>query len=107
MGSASQPQHVSKAVAELIAQRGWARVRADAQLADIWNDICGELIGTQTRVLGVRNGVLQVGVVSAALLSELASFHKDSLLQSLRERYPKLNIHEIKFRLKGEMIRNR
>ena len=107
MSSASQPQHLSKALAELIAQRGWARVRANAQLDDIWNDVCGELIGTQTRVIKVRNGVLHVGVVSAALLSELASFHKDSLLQSLRERYPKLNIHEIKFRLKGEMSRNR
>ncbi len=103
MSSASQPQHLSKVVSELIARRGLARVRGDAQLREAWNDVAGDKIAAQTIVMGVRNGILQIGVPNAALLSELASFQKFSLLQSLRERYSELNVRKLKFRLKGQM----
>ena len=36
MGAASEPQHVSRALSELIALRGLARFRGEAELAALW-----------------------------------------------------------------------
>lgn len=102
MSSASQPQHLSKALSELIIRRGLARTRGDAQLRDAWIEIAGQRIAQQTKVLGLRNGVLQVGVFNSAMLSELAAFHKVSLLRSLRECHSHFKVRELKFRLKRE-----
>jgi hypothetical protein len=41
-------------------------------------------------------------VASAALMYELDSFHKSSLLEALREQ-PGLEINRLKFRLKGSL----
>lgn len=103
MGAASEPQHVSRALSELIALRGLARFRGEAELANIWNELAGSAIAAQTRVLGIRRNVLNVGVSNSALLSELASFYRTELLQKLQERWPELQIKELKFRLDGRL----
>ena len=103
MTAASEPQHVSRALSDLIALRGFARVRGDAQLSALWNEVAGTVIGEQTKVLGIRRGVLRVGVSNAPLLSELASFHLTTLLQSLQDRRPDLQIKNVKFRLNGHL----
>lgn len=102
MDSASEPQHLSKALAELIALRGLARVRGDEQLKSIWKEIAGERIGSHTRVLNVRRGVLEIAVNNAALLNELVAFHKLSLLSALKRQHGELKIRDLKFRLKGD-----
>jgi hypothetical protein len=53
-------------------------------------------------VIGLRNGVLQIGVANAALLSELASFHRHSLLKELQSRANHGHIRGLKFRLRGK-----
>ena len=103
MAAASEPQHVSRALSDLIALRGFARVRGDAQLSALWNEVAGTVIGDQTKVLGIRRGVLNVGVSNAPLLSELASFHMTSLLESIQNRRPDLQIKRLKFRMNGHM----
>lgn len=103
MGAASEPQHVSRALSDLIALRGFARVRGDAQLSAVWNEAAGTVIGDQTKVLGIRRGVLSIGVSNAPLLSELASFHMTSLLASLQDSRPDLQIKKLKFRLNGHL----
>jgi predicted nucleic acid-binding Zn ribbon protein len=97
------PQHVSHALAELISLKGLARVQAHAELQSVWAAVAGEQIAAQTKVLGVRRGVLQVSVSNSALLSELVSFHKQSLVKALRTQQTDLRLKDIKFRLKGEL----
>jgi hypothetical protein len=103
MGAARGPQHLSEALAELIALRGFARVRADQQLDDVWRQVSGPAIAGDTKVLGIKRGVLEVGVSNASLLGELAGFHKSSLLQALRRRHAELNVQDLRFRLKGDL----
>lgn len=96
----SDPQPLSQAVADLIALRGLARVRGDEQIQSVWSEIAGERIATRTKVLGIKAGVLSIGVNNSALLNELASFHKMSLLKNLQKQHSELKIGDLKFRLK-------
>lgn len=99
MKQTPDPVHVSQAISELIALRGYARKQGDAQLQEIWQQIAGSKFAEQTRVMGINRGVLQVNVGSSSLLAELAGFHKPSLLRSLKEQHPELRIKDLKFRI--------
>jgi len=99
MGADPGPLHVSQALSELIALRGYARRRADNQLQDVWNAAAGEEIAPHTRVAGLNRGVLQVGVSNASLLGELTAFHKPALLKRLQQERPELRIRDLKFKL--------
>ena len=54
--------------------------------------------GRETRVAGLRRGVLEVTVANAVLLQELAHFHKRRLLEALRRRLPGTTITDLRFR---------
>jgi predicted nucleic acid-binding Zn ribbon protein len=101
--SRRDPQALGDVLSQLFALRGYGRVRGDRQLHEVWREVAGETIARQTRVSGVKNGVLQVGVANAGLLSELASFHKFSLLERLRSDHPQLKVKDIKFKLRGDL----
>nr|MBA3350921.1 hypothetical protein [Blastocatellia bacterium] len=47
--------------------------------------------------------VLQIGVSSAAMLGELASFHQLRLIEGLKTQFPELKLKGIKFRLRGDL----
>lgn len=97
------PQPLGVVLSQLFALRGYARVQGDRQLHAIWREVAGEKIAAQTKVAGLKNGVLQVGVSSSALLQELQSFHKFSLLDALERDHADLRIRDIKFRLRGDL----
>jgi len=103
--SAVDPQPLARALSELIAVRGLARMRGDAQLTAVWQDIAGAKIAGRTRVLGIRRQVLQIGVAHAPLLGELASFHRTDLMAALNSRHPELRIRDIKFLMRGDLSR--
>ena len=98
----SDPQPLGKAISELIALRGWAREQGNQQLISLWEEVAGELFASQTTVLGIRRSVLQIGVHSSPLLSELVAFHQQSLLQAFQKTAPHLKIRQIKFRLQSK-----
>lgn len=93
------PQRLSQTLSELIALRGYARTRGDAQLQSAWEEAAGATVARQTRALAIRRGVLHVAVDHAPLLSELAGFYRQSLLAKLQERHSHLKIRDIKFKL--------
>ncbi len=97
------PQPLGRALSELIARRGLARVGGDRQLEAAWKQVAGERISRMTRPRAIRGGVLQVDVANGAMLGELASFHKRSLLDRLAKEYPELRVQDLKLRLKGDM----
>ncbi len=103
MTAASDPQPLAKLLSDLTALRGIARVGGANQLADIWSHAAGSDIARETRPLGIKRGVLIVGVANAPLMSELVSYHRGTLLETLKRNHPDLKIRNIKFRLKGEM----
>ena len=102
MRSARGPQRLGDALSELVALKGLARSGAAEQLSTAWKQIAGDRIASETRVVSVKNRSLEIEVASAALMYELDSFHKPSLLEALREQ-PGLEINRLKFRLKGSL----
>lgn len=97
------PRALGDVLSHLFALRGYGRVRGNRQLQDVWQEAAGQQIAARTRVLGLKNGVLQVGVGNASLLSELAAFHRPSLLEALQSIDGELGIRELKFRLNGTL----
>ncbi|MBW3539831.1 MAG: DUF721 domain-containing protein [Planctomycetes bacterium] len=96
-----EPQHVSTILSRVVGLRGLARRGSEAQLNELWRRIAGEKLAAGSRVAGIRRGVLQVAVDSAPLLSELAGFHRTSLLSAMRRERPDLELRDIKFRLQS------
>ena len=102
MRAARGPQRLSDTLSELVALKGLAKSGASEQLSQAWQEAAGERIASETRVVAVKNRSLEIEVASAALMYELDSFHKSSLLEALREQ-PGLDINRLKFRLKGSL----
>ena len=101
MTGSRDPQQLSFALAELIALRGFARVRSEDELQTAWKSIMGESHAGQTRPLQVVRGTLTVSVETAPLLNELVSFQSAELLGRLKQQFPHLNVKRLKFRLSG------
>ena len=101
------PQHLSRAIADLIALRGYARRRGDADLQTAWAGVAGPDVASQTRAVAIKRGVLQVSVAHAPLLSELVSYSKGMLLQELQARHPHLNLRDLKFKLDSDVGRKK
>lgn len=100
---AEGPQSLGNIVSRLIALRGYGQTGAQRQLAQLWRDAAGTEVSRKTKVLGVRNGTLLIGVGNSALLSELAAFHRQELLRKVREADRDGLIRELKFRLRGDL----
>jgi hypothetical protein len=101
MTGSRDPQPLSVALSELIALRGFARVRGNEELHSAWRRVAGEQLAEQTRPLQIARGTLTIAVSSAPLLSELVSFQSVELLGRLKQQFPHLNVKTLKFRLNG------
>lgn len=97
------PRPVKGIISELITLRGWARSKGDLQLQQAWRAAAGPQFATQTRAVAIKNGILHVGVGNAPMLSELASFHKQQILQNLKRDWSDLRIRDIKFKLDSDL----
>jgi predicted nucleic acid-binding Zn ribbon protein len=102
-GGGQAPQRLSHAVTDLIALRGWGQVQGHARLNEAWKAAAGASIAAATRVLGMRRSVLQVAVGNSPLLSELAAYHKATILDALSRECPELKVRDLKFVLKGNL----
>jgi predicted nucleic acid-binding Zn ribbon protein len=90
---------LSDILGALFVAKGYGRLRAVGELEAAWKAAVGESAGRQTRVGGVRRGVLSVTVAHSALLEELAAFRKPEILAALRRDAPGSAIHDIRFRV--------
>ncbi len=102
----SEPAGMDAMISELFSRRGYGRLQADRQLQETWNaivtEVAGEHIASQTKVIALRNGLLNIAVSNGALIGELSSYHKMSILDQLRSDY-QLKIRDLKFKLRGSM----
>ncbi len=101
-----EPSHLSHALSQLIMLKGLARVRSENQTQEIWIKVCDPEYARQTRAIGIKAGVLNVAVASSALLGELVSFHKETILQQLQEQAPHLRIKDLKFKIQGDLFQH-
>lgn len=106
-GTGSGPQHLSRVLADLIALRGYARVRGDTQLQSAWSEVAGAQVASQTRAVAIKRGVLHVSVAHSALLSELVAFSKGTLLEMLQAQHAHLKIKDLRFKLDSDVGKRR
>ena len=99
----SDPTPLSSVLSELIAKKGIARVQGNAQLVGIWKSVAGERISSRTKVLGLKRGMLEVGVDNSALMNELASFQKTALLYKLQKEHSEQKINDLRFKLRSDL----
>ena len=92
------PEKITDILGRLFTSRGWGRKNDRLRVEAAWADAAGEALLKDTRVLGMKRGVLEVEVKNAVLMSELTQFHKRGLLATLRKSLPGVTLTDIKFR---------
>ena len=92
------PEKLADVLGRLFTSRGWGRKSDRLRLEAAWTDAAGEPLVKDTRLLGLKRGVLEVEVRNAVLLQELTQFHKRPLLAKLRKALPGVTLTDIKFR---------
>jgi predicted nucleic acid-binding Zn ribbon protein len=92
------PQPIAEILADLMAKKGFGRVKSAAALEDAWRDVVGAAASNYTRVGSLRRGRLDVVVANSTLVQELV-FQKPTLLARLRECLPEETIRDLRFRV--------
>jgi predicted nucleic acid-binding Zn ribbon protein len=92
------PERLGEILSRLFTARGLGRRQDRLHLEKAWAEAAGPEWAAQTRVNGLRRGVLEVVVGNAVLLQELAQYHKRRLLEQLRCRLPGTPLTDLRFR---------
>jgi predicted nucleic acid-binding Zn ribbon protein len=92
------PELLKEILGRLFAARGWGRRQERLHIEQAWEEIVGPQWAKQSRVLGLRRGILEVEVNNAILLQELAHFHKRRLLGQLRTRLAGTTLTDLRLR---------
>jgi hypothetical protein len=94
------PELLGEILSRLFTARGWGRRQDRLRLERAWAEAVAacRLDVEQTRVSGLRRGVLEVLVDNAVMLQELVHFHKRKLLEAMRSRLAGTTIHDLRFR---------
>jgi predicted nucleic acid-binding Zn ribbon protein len=92
------PENIADILGRLFASRGWGRKNDRLRLESAWAEAVGPELQKETRVSGIRRGVLEVEVKNAVLLQELTQFHKRTILAKLRKALTGVTLTDIKFR---------
>jgi predicted nucleic acid-binding Zn ribbon protein len=92
------PERIGEILSRLFAARGWGRKQERLRFEQAWVTAAGTEHALHSKVGALRRGVLEILVDNAALMQELAHYHKRRLLQSLREQLPNTAITDLRFR---------
>jgi predicted nucleic acid-binding Zn ribbon protein len=92
------PENLADVLARLFTARGWGRKSERVRLEAAWAEAVGPELLPDTRVGGLRRGVLEVEVRGGVLMQELAQFRKRTLLAALRQKLHGTTVTDLKFR---------
>jgi len=83
-GEMGEPVSVGDAAALVGAELGLAEPQVFTRLVDAWAELVGPAVAAHSRVRGVRNGVLEIGVDSPAWATELRYLESDLVERASR-----------------------
>jgi predicted nucleic acid-binding Zn ribbon protein len=96
---ASRTRRLNVILKELAKEEIFTKALKHRELMNLWQEITGEEIYKQTRIVEFKKGCLTIGVDSAALLHHLANFCKEDILRGLQTRYKGPFVTSLRFRL--------
>ena len=94
-----EPERISELIEPVLRELKRIGQRVGKALHEAWPEVAGPTLARRTRLRAFKAGRLYVEVDSSALLHELTGFRSQELLARLRERVPKPDVSEIRFRL--------
>ncbi len=71
-------------------------------LSEAWEEVVGEDIASETKIVSYKHGRVRVEVSSSVLLQELSGFMKDRILRELKQTSGGEDVSEIRFCLGSE-----
>jgi hypothetical protein len=92
------PERIADILTQLMARRGFARVRGAEAYQSAWNEAAGLLGAQYGRVGQLKRGALEVVVANSTLIQEF-TFQKSEILATLNRLLPDHNIKDLRFRL--------
>ncbi len=91
-------KRLADVLSQLIARRGYARVRESGELDRVWVEAAGETIASRTRPAKTRRGVLTIIVADSLLMQEL-TFRKSEIITRLNTLAPERAVKDLRFRV--------
>jgi predicted nucleic acid-binding Zn ribbon protein len=95
---ARRPKKIADVIAQLITQRGYGRIQANEELADVWAAAAGEPLATYSRPGKIRRGTLEITVTNSTIMQEF-TFQKERILANLGRKLPDAKIRDLRFRV--------
>src|SRR5205807_1633095 len=92
------PTPLAEVLSRLFTERGWGRRQGRLKLETAWAEAVGPQFAAQTRVAGLRRGVLEIEAGSSIIIQELAHYNKRRLLSILRQKLPGVALTDLRFR---------
>lgn len=92
-----EPHKIGDVLAELMARKGFARVRSEDAYQAAWKTSVGEA-AAYTRTGRLNRGALEIIVANSMLMQEF-TFQKDDLLKKLQNQLPGEKIRSLRFRV--------
>lgn len=100
MSEGRGPKKIGDILGAVLAKYGCTQTTAQLELETAWQKVADERTRKHTRIGSLRRGVLEILVDNSALLGELESFHKESLLEQLRKIIRHERVTSLRFRRK-------
>lgn len=95
------PEPIGEVLSRMFIARGWGRKQDRLRLEQAWAAAAGPEAAANSRVGAFKRGVLEIEVVGAVLMQELAHFRKKPVLEKLREQLPGVTVSDLRFRSCG------
>ncbi len=95
---ARRPKKIADVIAQLINKRGYGRIQANEDLADVWAAAAGEPLATFSRAGKIRRGTLEITVTNSTIMQEF-TFQKQRILAELGRQLPDAKIRDLRFRV--------
>lgn len=92
------PQPIAEVLSRLMARRGYAQVQSSVEWARVWQEAAGSHLAGDSRVGGMRGGVLEIVVRNSSVAQE-AGFQKNALLGRVRELASGHVVRDLRFRV--------
>jgi len=88
---------IGDVLTEILKDWRCGKLGDEVRIRENWREIVGDIVYKNTRVVGIRNKVLRVGVSSSAWAMEL-TFIKDRIVENINHLCGKTAVEDIYFK---------